>query len=85
MENIIKNLKENNRVECKLAKNTFPKEALYSYSAFANTDGGFLFLGIEEKGEELIPVGVNNPDKIIKDMFDILNNPERINKNIIKK
>ena len=49
MENILKNLKESNQIECKLAKKSFPKEALYTYSSFANTDGGVLILGIEEQ------------------------------------
>ena len=33
MENILKNLKESNQIECKLAKKSFPKEALYTYSS----------------------------------------------------
>lgn len=80
---ILKELKESDKLECKLAKNTFPKEALNTYSAFANTDGGILVLGIEEKDNRLIPVGVNDVEKIKKDMFDILNNSARVNKNII--
>ena len=87
MENKIKDilieLKESDKFECKLAKNSFPKEALNTYSAFANTDGGILFLGIEEKDGDFIPVGVNDPDKIKKDMFDTLNNPTRVSKNLI--
>lgn len=83
IKDILKNLKESDKFECKLSKNSFPKEALSTYSAFANTDGGILFLGIEEKDGDFIPVGVNNPDKIKKDMFDILNNPSRVSKNLI--
>ncbi|MDY4006475.1 MAG: ATP-binding protein, partial [Fusobacterium varium] len=76
-------LKESNKVECKLAKNNFPKEALNTYSAFANTEGGVLFLGIEEKENEFILVGVDNSDKIKKDMFDTLNNPQVVSKNLL--
>ena len=76
-------LKESNKVECKLAKNNFPKEALNTYSAFANTEGGVLFLGIEEKENEFILVGVDNSDKIKKDMFDTLNNSQVVSKNLL--
>jgi predicted HTH transcriptional regulator len=83
LENKFQNLKESYKLECKLAKNTFPKEGLKSYSAFANTDGGKLILGIEEIKNELCPVGVENPEKIIKELFDNLNNNKIVNKNII--
>ncbi len=83
MKDIIEKLKESNKVECKLAKNTFPKEALATYSAFANTDGGVLFLGIKEEGKDLVPVGVANPDKVKKEMFDALNNPQKVSRNLI--
>lgn len=79
----LKSLKESDKLECKRATNSFPKEALNSYSAFANTDGGIILLGIEEKNGEFIPVGVQDQDKIKKDLFDTLNNPERVSKNLI--
>lgn len=83
MENILKELKESNQIECKLAKKSFPKEALYTYSAFANTEGGILILGIEEKEGKFIVSGVENAEKIKKEMFDILNNFEKVSRNII--
>lgn len=83
MKNILKLLKESDKIECKLAKNNFPKGALSTYSAFANTDGGLLFFGIEETQGNFNIVGVNNPDKVKKDMFDTLNNPDRVSKNIV--
>lgn len=83
MENILKKLKESNKIECKLAKKTFPKEALNTYSAFANTDGGILVLGMEENNGKFIVSGIENSEKIKKEMFDILNNPEKVSKNII--
>lgn len=83
MENVLKELKESNQIECKLAKKSFPKEALYTYSAFANTEGGILILGIEEENGRFVISGVENIEKVKKEMFDTLNNPEKVSKNII--
>lgn len=76
-------IEENYQIELKKSKNSFPKEALESYSAFANTDGGLLILGIEETSTGLNISGVKSPDKVKKEMFDILNNSQKVSKNII--
>ena len=52
-------IEENYQIELKKSKNSFPKEALDSYSAFANTDGGLLILGIEET-----TLGLNISDSV---------------------
>jgi predicted HTH transcriptional regulator len=83
LEKYLTTLEENSQIEFKKSKNSFPKEALETYSAFANTDGGLLILGIEETKEGLNISGVANPEKVKKEMFDLLNNPERVSKNIL--
>ena len=40
---------ETSRVECKLAVKAIPDSFWESYSAFANTDGGIVLLGIREE------------------------------------
>mgnify|MGYP000202088480 CR=1 FL=1 len=82
-ENKLTTLKESNKLELKKALNTFPNEALLTYSAFANTDGGIIVFGIEETKEGLKVTGVENPEKVKKEMFDCLNNRERVSKNLI--
>ena len=82
-ENKLTTLKESNKLELKKASNTFPNEALLTYSAFANTDGGIIIFGIEETKEGLKITGVENPEKVKKEMFDCLNNRERVSKNLI--
>lgn len=56
---------EDEHIEFKEAKNDFPKDALETISAFANTDGGYLILGVKEiEDGKFEAVGVKNIDKV---------------------
>ena len=54
-------------VECKKAENSVPKSAYESYSAFANTKGGYIILGVDQDKkknspeERFIIQGITNP------------------------
>ena len=39
-------------VECKKAENAMPRSVYETYSAFANTKGGYIVLGVEEDKKE---------------------------------
>ena len=82
IEKILKN-GENELFEFKKAKDEFPREAYPTISAFANSCGGILILGADQENGEIYPLGISNRQKIIDDMFNGLNNPQRINKNLI--
>lgn len=74
---------ENDEIECKEATGGLPKDLWESYSAFANTSGGTIILGIKEKKGLFYPVGVENTDNLIKDLWDNLNNSKKVSANIL--
>lgn len=76
-------------IECKKAENSVPKSAYESYSAFANTKGGYIILGVKEnkniqKSEErFIIQGLDNPQKQKEDFWNTINS-NKVNMNILK-
>jgi len=85
----IENLKEDVDIEVKLAlgedaKGYLPKDVWPTYSAMANSQGGYIFLGVkEEKGGQLIAVGLQNPNPVVKALWDTLNNPQKVSINLL--
>ena len=74
---------ENGERECKEAADNLPRDLWETYSAFANTRGGTIYLGIKEKNGKFLVSGVNNPDKVIKEFWDNLNNNKKTSMNIL--
>lgn len=83
MEIDIYSIVENEEIECKEAGGGLPKDLWETYSAFANTNGGTIILGIKEKKGVFFPVGVENTDEILKDLWDNLNNSKKVSANIL--
>ena len=76
--------RENNRIEAKKALGGLPRSIWETYSAFSNTNGGIILLGVEEsKDKSLHPVDLPDPDKLIKAFWDIINNPNKVSVNIL--
>lgn len=82
-------LKETVDVEFKLAEGkdgngAVPKSLWETYSAMANTMGGEIFLGVKEAHGKFDFKGVKNPEKIIADLWNILNNSQKVSINLLK-
>lgn len=79
---------EDVHTEFKKAKNTAPDDMWPTVSAFANTDGGSIFLGYTEikKNGKVIgyqPTGIDNVDAVVKNILDTANNKRKLNPNVI--
>ena len=76
--------RENNRIEAKKALGGLPKSIWETYSAFANTHGGIILLGVEEWADKsLHTVDLPAPDRLIKEFWDIVNNPNKTSVNVL--
>ena len=80
----IEKYRENNRIEAKTAMGGLPQSIWETYSAFANTLGGIILLGVEEKEDKTFnPLNLPEPEKLIKEFWDIINNPNKVSLNIL--
>lgn len=87
---IRESLKYGERVtlECKEAHGKIPNTVYETYSSFANTMGGLILLGVKENignsGSEprFVFVGVDNPEKRIKEFWDVINS-NKVSANIL--
>ena len=74
---------ENNNLEYKKAESQLPTSFWETYSAFANTDGGTIVLGIDENNKENQIQGVKNPIKIRDDIFALAENKQKVSHNVL--
>ena len=82
--NHLEQYRENNRIEAKKALGGLPHSIWETYSAFANTLGGVILLGVEEfKDKTLHTVDLPDPDKLVKEFWDLVNNPNKASVNIL--
>ena len=76
---------EKREIEFKESKNKLPKSLWETYSAFCNTKGGVIVLGIKEDSKTKVCTveGVENTQSILKDFWNNINNKEKVNFNIL--
>lgn len=76
---------ESAHLEGKSAKGGFPDSFWESYSAFANSDGGVIVLGVEEdkNGKLFVKDGLKDPSKMKNTFWKLVNNRQKISHNIV--
>lgn len=65
-------------LEFKAARGGLPKDLWSTVSAFANTRGGHIVLGVSESGDTVSIDGVRSPDQMLKTLHDSFRNPEKV-------
>ena len=76
--------KENGVLEVKSGRGGLPNSLWESYSAFANSEGGVIVLGVNEKEHgRLIVEGLKDAYKMLKDFWNMVNNRQKVSSNIL--
>ena len=80
----VESYRENNRIEAKTALGGLPHSIWETYSAFANTLGGVILLGVrEEKDKTFHTVDLPDPERLQKEFWDAINHPNKASVNIL--
>ncbi|WP_072374619.1 RNA-binding domain-containing protein [Thermophilibacter mediterraneus] len=78
-------LRESQRLEFKEASSGLPEDIWETYSAFANTEGGRIVLGIAEDRStgEFSPVGVPDGASLVSDFWNTARNETRVERDVM--
>ncbi|MEN9308863.1 MAG: hypothetical protein RL173_2795 [Fibrobacterota bacterium] len=82
-------LRESVELEAKLAlgpdgKGAIPRDFWPTYSAFANTHGGVILLGVRESRGSFSVEGVPDIEKMRTDLFSLLNSRDKVSVNLLR-
>lgn len=85
--NNLQHYKETNRIEAKQAVGGLPRSIWETYSAFANSDGGVILLGVAERKTDKTLYAVELPDpwRLVAQFWELVNEPRIVSKNILRK
>jgi len=76
--------REGNRLEAKRAQGGLPHSLWATYSAFANTQGGVILLGVEELPDKSFrAVGLPDTEKLVTEFWNAINNPQKVSVNLL--
>ena len=76
---------EDNRIEAKRAQGGLPHSLWETYSAFANTLGGVILLGVAEGADKsLYSVPLFDPQELVDEFWDMVNDPTVVSANILE-
>jgi hypothetical protein len=73
---------EDRDIEFKSASGGLPKSLWETLSAFANTDGGYIVLGVTQERDRFSITGINNPEAQLKHFWDNHNKNRNLAPNI---
>ena len=78
--------RENNRLEAKKSQGGLPRSIWETYSAFANTDGGLILLGVVENKEDksFSAVPLEDPSQLAADFWNTLCIPGVVSVNLLQ-
>lgn len=84
----LQTLSESAELEFKLAqgqdgKGKLPDDFWPTYSAMANTRGGYVVLGVRERNGNLTLAGIEDVETVRKQLFAIASNSEKVNVNLL--
>lgn len=76
------------QLEMKACSSSLPSSVWETYSAFANTRGGVILLGVSERKScsdeaQFFVTGVSDANKVVTDFFNMLNNPQKVSYNVL--
>ena len=71
-------------VEYKSASKGLLESMWSTYSAFANTEGGIIVLGVSEVDGKPTITGIADPDKMVQDIWTCLHNHQKVSVNLIQ-
>ncbi|OKH52450.1 transcriptional regulator [Calothrix sp. HK-06] len=69
---------EDQETEFKSASGGLPNDIWETVSAFANTDGGYIVLGVSENKSGLLITGTNKPNVLLKNFWNNHNNSQKL-------
>lgn len=87
----LQSLREGWETEAKAAQGRdglgkLPESFWETYVAMANTRGGIILLGVREREDRsLEPLGIADPDRVVQDLWNTLDNREKVSANVLRR
>ena len=82
----LEDYREDNRIEAKRAQGGLPHSLWETYSAFANTLGGVILLGVAESREDgsLYSVPLFDPEELAEEFWSMVRDREVVSANLLQ-